>query len=364
MHLISLKLKNFRNYKEAFFNFEKGFNLIIGPNTKGKTNLLEAIYFFIIFRSFRTKNLQNLIKNKEKEFGLEMDFQNQNTKEPKKLEFFLGLITDKLKKNFKINGVVKKQSQRSGEEFQAVLFRPEDLNLIIDSPSSRRSFLDSLLSRLNPGYHQALIEYRKVVQSRSRLLFLVREGRAEPKELNFWDKQFLRLAELIIEERFKLLKEAAPVFKEQYQKISQSEDVFDLDYHLSFKLKNDLKSSLKFSLDELKAEEIEAAQTLLGPHRDDLIFKLNNRNLKDFGSRGEQRSAILALKLAELEVIKKKIEESPIFLLDDVLSELDYDRQFALLESLKDLQSIITTTELDSLKNWLKENQANLIRLK
>ncbi|TES95983.1 DNA replication/repair protein RecF, partial [Patescibacteria group bacterium] len=257
----------------------------------------------------------------------------------------------------------KKQPQRSRGEFQAVLFRPEDLNLVIDSPASRRRFLDSLLSRLSSSYYQNLIEYRKVVQSRNRLLFLIQQGRAESKEINFWDKQFLRLSELITEERFKLLKKATPVFREQYQKISQSKDVFDLDYHLSFKFKTDLKSSLKVALDELKPQEIELARTLLGPHRDDLIFKLNNYNLKDFGSRGEQRSAILALKLAELEIVKKKIKEAPVFLLDDVLSELDSERRLALLDSLDGLQSIITATEISFLKSWLRENQANLIHL-
>jgi len=364
MHLTSLKLKNFRNYKEAFFNFGKGFNFIIGPNTKGKTNLLEAIYFFVTFRSFRTKNIQSLLKKGQRELSLSLNFSSQASKEPRKLEFFLGLVAKELKRNFKINGVVKKQPQRSGGEFQAVLFRPEDLNLVIDSPASRRRFLDSLLSRLSVSYYQNLIEYRKVVQSRNRLLFLIQQGRAESKELNFWDKQFLRLSELIIKKRFKLLKEATLVFREQYQEISRSKDVFDLDYHLSFKFKTDLKSSLKIALDELKPQEIELARTLLGPHRDDLIFKLNNYNLKDFGSRGEQRSAILALKLAELEIVKKKIKEAPVFLLDDVLSELDSERQLALLGSLKGIQVIITITEIDILKNWLQENQANLIRLK
>ncbi len=373
MYITSLKLKNFRNYREGFFKFKPGINFILGPNTKGKTNLLEAIYFFVFFHSFRVKEFKSLIKEKQTNSIFELGFKNRNNNgedEKKTFQSILNLNQTKDKevvnKAFKLNGVVKSSNKLIGE-FQAVLFTPEDLDLVLATKSVRRKFLNNLISKLSLDYYKDLIEYKKVVQTRSRLLFFVNKGTAQPDELSFWNKEFLRLAEKIILKRLDILKKINIEVKKIYPEISQKKDFFQLEYDFNFdyqdKTSSDLKQALRDYLTKIFDRELRFGQTLFGPHRDDFIFKLNHRPLVSFGSRGEQRSAVLALKLAELRVIKAKIKQTPVLLLDDVLSELDCNRQTAFLDFIKKQQVIITATDIGLLKNWKEFKQINLIEL-
>ncbi len=364
MYLTTLQLNDFRNFKGGLFNFKPGLNFIVAPNTYGKTNILEAIYFLVIFQSFRNKELRSLIRENSTTANFEVGFKKENDDKEQKLWAVLDFGSSKVvRKALKLNGVKKQPHQIMGE-FQVVLFTPQDLNLVCDDPSSRRHFIDVLISKINPLYYRNLLNYKRVIHARNRLLYLIQIGRAEMKELDFWDKQFLSLAEFLVQERMSVLRKINQQLKEVYPRITDAKDLPAIDYQTSFEYQDNLKESLTKKLNEVRAEEIDSARTIFGPHRDDLVFKLNNKKLALYGSRGEQRSVILALKISELSLIEKKIGESPILLLDDVLSELDHKRQTALLEALDNLQVIVTTTEIDHLKQFNHNRQVNLIELK
>ncbi len=364
MYLTTLQLNNFRNFKEGRFNFKQGLNFIVAPNTYGKTNILEAIYFLVIFQSFRNNELRSLIRENLEITEWEVRFKKESDDKDQKLWAVLDFSNGKVvHKAFKLNGVKKQPYQIMGE-FQAVLFTPQDLNLVCDQPSSRRHFIDTLISRINPLYYRNLLNYKRVVRARNRLLYLIQIGKAEMKELDFWNKQFLSLAEFLVRERVLVLRKINQQLKEIYPRITDTKDLLRIDYQTSFTYQNDLKNSLTLKLNEVRNEEIDSAQTVFGPHRDDLVFKLDDKKLALYGSRGEQRSAILSLKITELNLIKKKLGESPVLLLDDVLSELDHKRQTALLGVLDNLQVIITTTETGHLKRFNHASQVNLIKLR
>jgi DNA replication and repair protein RecF len=351
MIVTSLLLENFRNYKKKEFEFNFGVNLVVGPNTSGKTTLLEAVFLLASGTSPRASLDRELVRQ-----GSEFAFARGKIDGSEELE--VQLIASKnsptvASKRYKVNGVGKRLGDFLSE-FHAVLFAPEDLSLVTDSPDLRRRFLDLALSGVGTRYRRALTEYDKVRKRRNRLLEGINEGHKSEGELGFWDAKLLEFGTFIQDERKKFFNEVNSLLATRY---------FSLNY---------LTSGLTAErLQEFRPREIAAETTLIGPHRDDFEFLAisnkplasSQRNLSAYGSRSEQRRAVLALKRAELEFVERKIGDQPVLLLDDIFSELDREnRDRVAKELIGGGQAIITTAEIDHIPENLQE-KAQIIEL-
>lgn len=352
MFIKSLYLENFRSYEKYNLNFDK-ITVLIGENGVGKTNILEAVWLISDGRSWRTARDQEaiswgqdfakikadiLIEKEQKELSLELILQNPYA------------ITEKSQtKLLKINGVKSRVIDLLGQ-MPAVLFSPESLHLVDGSPGGRRKFLDIMLSQISREYAVTLLEYQKVLRERNKLLYFVREGRSKPDELYFWDEKLASLGGFILEKRIDAIKFLNIDIAASYQKIAGTDEILKLNYKYSVK-----PEKFAEEIKNIKNREIEHAGTLIGPHRDDLEIVLNKRNISLFGSRGEYRSAVLALKVMEMRLLEKFFLEKPILLLDDIFSEFDAKRRKHLAKITENAQVIITTTDLDHIDVKLRQ---------
>ena len=361
MQIKNLSLTNFRNYKKREFVFSPRTNLIVGRNTTGKTNLLEAIFLLSSGTSPQAVLDREMIKEGEelafviggiidgsvaKELEVQLiaskNFPTFERQRKSGVEVKAEARTVTTKK-FKINGVAK----RLGDflpEFHVVLFSPEDLNLVAGSPDLRRRFLDLALSNVEFRYRYAATEYEKVRKRRNRLLERINVGEAKESELSFWDAKLLEFGTFIQDERKKFFNEINMLITSH----------FSLNYLIS--------GLTAERLYEYRSREIAAETTLIGPHRDDFSFLLINQstnqpvNLSTFGSRSEQRRAVLALKKAELEFVERKISDRPVLLLDDIFSELDEENRARVSSLLNEGQVIITTADLHHIPTELQKD--------
>lgn len=307
------------------FEFDKRVNLVIGPNTSGKTNLMEAIYLLATGNSFRAQRESEMIN-----FGEEI----ARVKAQTSAELEIILTTGKLggkrvaKKTYKINGVNKRKSDFVGA-LKVVLFRPEDINLILGSPSLRRDYLNDVLSPVSSEYARSLLSYKKGLRQRNRLLDKIRDGEAQRTQLLFWDQLLIKNGQVLTEKR-----------EEFIGFLNKNLKNLKIDYD---------KSLVTYKrLEKYQEAELALGATLVGPHRDDIVIssKLSSkRNLALFGSRGEQRLAILALKFLELRFIERKTEERPVLLLDDIFSELDRKHRRKVIKIIPFQQTILTSTD-------------------
>lgn len=354
--LKSLSLENFRCYEKYLVKFDHT-TILVGPNGVGKTNILEAIYLISTGRSWRTSREGHLVRwekdfakvtakiNNSKEAIIEMVIQRAPTPDYPQLKII------------KINGVKKRLIELLGK-LPTVLFSPEEIQLIDGPPNLRRRFLDMILCQVDQKYTLALVDFFKVVRGRNKLLYYIKIGQSKIDELVFWDEKLVVLGSFIIKRRQKIIESLNQNLTKTYQTISGQKEDFKLKYKSTV-----LPANFQKTILEKRSSEIENTATLFGPHRDDLIFLLENRHLAAFGSRGEYRSAILALKIAELDYLKNQSEETPILLLDDIFSELDKNRRLHLAKIISGQQTIITTTDLDHIERGLKE-KAKIIELK
>lgn len=349
MILKNIYLQNFRSYEKKEFSFENT-TLIIGPNTSGKTNLIEAIYLLSSGKSFRTdKDIQMLkfgkevgrVKGEADEIELEVVITN-------------GLVNGKSQfKKFLVNGIARRRVDFAAN-LLCVLFSPQDLDIIVDSPSLRRNFLDEVLEQVDRDYRVANISYTKALRQRNALLEKIREegdslpaGRqGNEKQLEYWDNLVIGNGNLITKKREDFINFAN----------SESKDIFD------FIINYDKSLISKQRLMQYEKEEIASAVTLVGPHRDDFsVLMLNSsknttHDVKYFGSRGQQRLAILQLKILELLFIEKKLGKRPILLLDDIFSELDEGHINLIFDEIGKQQTIISTTHKEFIpKELLKQ---------
>ncbi|MFA6991840.1 MAG: DNA replication/repair protein RecF [Candidatus Gracilibacteria bacterium] len=379
MKLHKLQLENFRNYENYSYKFknEKLITVFTGKNGSGKTNLLEAIYVLSLGRSFRNIKQEDMI-GWEKDFlrvkGDVEEHENIDASAPKprsveltELEVFYGRAPSR-KKSFKRNGVPMKTSSYIGA-LLTVFFHPEDLNMLYLEPSLRRRYMDILLSQTNKKYLAALMEYKKVLKQRNALLQEIRENKFNNidnktlyDDLAAWNKQMAEFGSIIIKNRLDLVWILNRMMTQIYQSISGGKEKIEVKY-----ANNVLKESamvptmIEGDTDDLtirkianlyekkltsmeKIEEIQG-KTLTGPHRDDLVFYIDDREIVTSASRGEIRTLLLAIKLAEIEFIRRITKTNPLLLLDDVFSELDIDRQKKLFSAIDGCQTIITTTE-------------------
>jgi DNA replication and repair protein RecF len=331
MFLKRIELQNFRNYSSRDFKFAEGLNLITGPNAIGKTNLMEAVYLLACRKSFRARLEEEMIKESQEVARIKGKITADH--EEKLLEIVLARgesgVSRLAKKRYTVNGVGKRMVDFL-ENFRVVYFGPQDLEIVIDSPTIRRDWLDLVLEQSDRAYRRSNLSYRKGLRQRNKLLEQIRDEGKPRSTLFFWDKLLIENGNLITQKR----QEFIDFLNQQPNRFGQLQVHYD---HSFISVQR---------LEKYAQEEVAAATTLVGPHRDDFQVSLDNRNLHSFGSRGEQRTAVFNLKLGELEFISQKIGERPVLLLDDIFSELDHERRGHLLEVIPQQQTIMTTADI------------------
>ena len=341
MIIKSLELADFRNYNSLEIHFSNGTNILYGKNAQGKTNILEAIYLSSTTKSHRGTKDRDIINFDKEEAHIRTLLEKDG------MENRIDMHLRKSKaKGIAINGQkIKKAAELLGL-LNVVFFSPEDLSIIKNGPAERRRFVDMELCQLDSFYLYNLNHYNKIVNQRNKLL---KDMYFQPElrdTLNIWDSQLVSFGSKIIERRELFVKQLNEIIFEIHKKLSGNKEELLIHYEPDISIEN-YESSLRNS----QEKDIKLKQTTVGPHRDDFSFIEKNIDIRKFGSQGQQRTAALSLKLSEIELVKKMTKDNPVLLLDDVLSELDSDRQNYLLNNIGDIQTIITCTGLDEFIN-------------
>lgn len=337
----SVNLQNFRNYNILNINFDSKINIIYGDNAQGKTNILEAIYVSATTKSHRGNKDREMISFNEDESHIK-SFVEKNG-----VTYRIDMHLKKNKsKGIAINGIpIKKASELFGI-VNIVVFSPEDLTIIKDGPAARRHFIDMELSQIDKIYLSDLSNYNRILAQRNKLLKDLYFRQDAIDTLDIWDMQLVQYGRKLIAGRSNFIKNLNEIIGEIHGKLSGNKE------HLIIRYEPDTKEDI-FAEEVTKNRErdLKTKMTNIGPHKDDISFFINGKDVRKFGSQGQQRTAALSLKLSEIELVKSVIHDSPILLLDDVLSELDSNRQNFLLNSIQDIQTIITCTGLDEFVN-------------
>lgn len=348
MIIKSIELQNFRNYEDLNISFDEGTNIFYGDNAQGKTNILEAAYLSGTTKSHKCSkdkemirfgeqeaHIRTVVVKKDKEYQIDMHLKNNRSK---------GIAINKVP--------IKKASELFGI-LNMVFFSPEDLNIIKNGPAERRRFLDFELCQLDKIYLSDLTTYNKILNQRNKLLKDMVYRPDLKDTLSVWDMQLVETGRKIIRRRKQFVDELNEIVHDIHYRISGEKEDLLLQYEPSIE---DI-----FFEDELfrvKERDMRQCMTSVGPHRDDLLFSIGEVDIRKFGSQGQQRTSALSLKLSEIELVKRSIHDTPVLLLDDVLSELDSNRQNYLLNSIHDTQTLITCTGLDEfVKNRFQINK-------
>lgn len=363
MHIEQLVLKNFRNYDELNLTFDDKINVIIGENAQGKTNLMEAIYCLAFTRSHRTTKEKELIQWDKEYAKIEGRVKKRNQVLP------LEMIVSTKGKKAKLNHLEQRRLSDFIGALNVVMFAPEDLTLVKGPPQARRRFIDMELGQIQATYIYHLAQYQKILKQRNSLLKqLQRQGGSQVTMLEILTEQLTQHAAIILVKRFgflKLLRKwAAPLHHQISQELEKLEIKYDASVDISEQnSEEEIETAFRNKFEEIQEKEIERGTSLIGPHRDDLIFYVNGMDVQTYGSQGQQRTTALSLKLAEIELIHHEVGEYPILLLDDVLSELDDFRQSHLLNTIQGkVQTFVSTTSVDGIHHeTLKE--AELFRV-
>ncbi|MDR0383729.1 MAG: DNA replication/repair protein RecF [Christensenellaceae bacterium] len=362
MFIKEIELKNFRNHKNTFVKFSPGTNILLGANAQGKTNLLEAIYLTAIGRGWRAskdkemitfgEGSSTIITKTQKRFGtLEINIK----------------LNEKSKKSISINKLpISKVGELMGN-VNCVFFSPNELRMIKDAPADRRRFLDIDISQIDKAYFYALLRYEKILSQRNAFLKNI-STEDDIRSLEIWDKQLIDVGAFIIEKRISFINKLSPLIVIAHNKLTNSQENITFSYvcvcignkEKVINISTNIIDTLKFQLNNARENDIRLKTTTIGPHRDDIKIEINGNDVRRFGSQGQQRTASLSIKLAELKLFELETGETPILLLDDVFSELDETRQTSLLNYIQSVHSIITTTELP--KTCFPDNY-NIIRL-
>ncbi|MCK9217670.1 MAG: DNA replication/repair protein RecF [Firmicutes bacterium] len=348
MNIEFIYLKNFRNYEELSIKLNPGINIIFGENAQGKTNILESIYLLSMGKSYRTQKYNEMIKWDKEKCKVYIEYNKKDIEG--NIEFF---IAKNKKKQIKINGVnVEKVSDILGR-INTVMFSPEHIKIIKEGPVERRRFIDAILSQVKPSYYYNLIQYLKVLGQRNVLLSDEKRKNELGKTLDIWDNQLIEYGSKVIKERYIFINNISKTASSINDKLSGGKENLVLKYKPSVNIHDYSSDNIKKSYESIitkgRAKDIKRGITNWGPHRDELIFSIGEKELRNFGSQGQQRSALLSLKLAETIFIKDETGTTPVLLLDDVFSELDNARRGYLLEYIKDIQVILTCTDLNNM---------------
>lgn len=337
MFIDTLALNNYRNYKDEEIVFSHGINILYGDNAQGKTNVLEAIYMLATTKSHRGSRDKEIIGFGCEECHIRADI----------LKNDIGHRIDMHLRKSKNKGVaidmipIKRSAQLFGM-MNIIFFSPEDLSIIKDSPSERRRFIDMELCQLSRIYYSNLSSYNKVLNQRNNLLKQIYYDKKKLDMLSVWDSQLVDFGIKIIKERNNFIDMINEIIPDIHSRLTSGKEKLKLFYE-----KNIDEDAFEKELLLKQDADLRYQSTQTGPHRDDISFIVNDMDVKRFGSQGQQRTAALSLKLAEIELVKRIINDNPILLLDDVMSELDSGRRDALLESISDIQTVITCTGYD-----------------
>ncbi|TAF07802.1 MAG: DNA replication/repair protein RecF [Nostocales cyanobacterium] len=365
MYLKTLHLRNFRNYQEQKIDFTAAKTILVGNNAQGKSNLLEGVELLATLRSHRMARDRDLIKDGESiaqiNAILERDAGTSN-------------LTLTLRRHGRrsvaINGeIVRRQMDFLGV-INAVEFSSLDLELVRGSPEVRRNWLDTLLIQLEPVYAHILHQYNQVLRQRNAFLKRSQESgvRSQEEELAIWDAQLVTAGTKVIRRRDRAIQRLAPIAATWHGSISGSTEILQINYAPNVPIGKDQKEEVAQAflgkIQQRSAIELHRGTTLVGPHRDEVELIINQTPARQYGSQGQQRTLVLALKLAELQLIEEVVNEPPLLLLDDVLAELDLSRQNQLLDAIQDrFQTLITTTHLGSFDSqWLNSSQILFVK--
>lgn len=380
MHLSRLSLTNFRNYVRCDLDFSPSVTVVRGANAQGKTNLLEAIYYLATGESPRARTdreLINWLANEDLLPFARLEGRIEGSEDLREMSIVVQVKDDRLQKEIRINGVPRRSTDLGGQ-LKVLLFMPEDIDLIAGSPDARRRYLDAAISQLDRRYARALSTYSRVLVQRNSLLRQLRDHYGDPQQLEFWDERLTEQGSHIVHARLSTVATLHQILQDIHPRLTGGAERLHLLYRSSLPLEGansllayrqlrfeaphpdhsaegsdepsqaGIKEVFRQQLQEHRHEEIERGMTVMGPHRDDLRFLVGGVDMCVYGSRGQQRTIAIALKLAELDLIRAETGEEPMLLLDDVMSELDEERRRYLLDSIHgDQQVIVTTTDLD-----------------
>lgn len=345
MVIDSLKLVNFRNYENESFDLEKKVNIFFGANGVGKTNLLEAVYLVAVGDSFKAKKIDEMVR-----FEQELGRVSVLLDGGENLEVVVtrGEVSGKrtAKRLFKVNGAGKRKSDFAGN-LRAVMFRPEDMEFMSGSPSFRRNLIDKVLIQMDAEYGRSLVAYEQALRRRNKLLDLIREGESSRHSLTFWDGMLVKHGQIVGEKRLQLVGFLNNLWKRS-------------DLFAGLFLKYDQSVISESRLAQYEKEEVLAGFTLVGPHKDDFRIEDGGKDLGVYGSRGEQRMGVLALKMGEVYFLEQGGENKVVLLLDDVLSELDEKHRKEVLRLTFDRQVFLTTANKREVSRF---KQAKLFEL-
>lgn len=341
MVIKSLKLKNYRNYELLDLTFDTKTNILYGDNAQGKTNILEALYLSGTTKSHRGTKDRDLIQFGHEESHLETVVKKNG------IDFQIDMH---LKKNSPKGIAINKIPIRKASELFGIIhfvfFSPEDLNIIKEGPAGRRRFIDLELSQLDKVYLSNLSNYNRIINQRNSLLKEIYYQEHLIETLDIWDMQLVEYGTKIIESRKKFIGQVNDLISDIHYRLTGGKENISLTYESSVG-----EMSFEQALKRYRDRDIKFKSTSVGPHRDDMCFKTGEIDIRKFGSQGQQRTAALSLKLSEIELVRMLIRDTPVLLLDDVLSELDKNRQNYLLDSIHDIQTVITCTGLDEFVN-------------
>lgn len=363
MRLTHLSLHNFRNYVRLDLDLEPGVTVLVGNNAQGKTNLLEAVFYLATSRSPHAgadREIVNWLATQQEplpytrlvgrvarssgDLGIEITlFQQENN-------------DDRYRKQIRINGVARRAMDLLGQ-LNVVLFLPQDIDLVSGSPGGRRRYLDVTLCQVAPDYCRALSRYNQILSQRNALLRDLRErGGSSPEQMAFWDGQLVEHGTRLVAGRRDAIEGLGTLAHQVHRDLTSAEERLQVSYEPSLEIAGcetapQIEAAFREQLASLRQREMAAGMTLIGPHRDDVRFAVDDMDAGVYGSRGQQRTIALALKLAEVEFMNRRTGEQPVLLLDDVLSELDAHRRAFLMHALENgpQQSLLTTTDLRAL---------------
>jgi len=360
MTLNNLLINNFRLHKNTELNFSDELNYFIGGNGQGKTTILEAIYYLCTTKNLNQNSDTEAVSFGEKEFSLFGKF-NELIEYKTRIQFDI----ESNKKNFFIN---EKQVTRSASiigKFPVVSLTPLDHAITQGSPADRRKFVDSIISQLSPAYLEILLEYNKILRQRSALLFQIRERKEKSliDQLEAWTEILLNNGTEIVKHRMIFAEEFNKIIRENYLKISDQNEIPSLEYNfLNSVSDDDIKKNFNDKLDEYYDDEMIRAQNLVGPHRDDFIFYLNQKELKKYGSQGQHKTFQIALRFSQFFYMFQVIGKKPIFLMDDIFGDLDKNRVKKIGEYLKIVgQAFVTLTDFNNNDNIFKSSNDKII---
>ncbi|MFC5469435.1 DNA replication/repair protein RecF [Cohnella suwonensis] len=366
MQLNTLELHGYRNYDSLKLSTEGGVNIFIGPNAQGKTNLVEAIHVLSLTKSHRTSKDKELIGWNQNAALIRAQMRRKHG------NVSLELQLSAQGKKAKVNGLEQRKLSSFVGTLNVVLFAPEDLDIVKGAPGVRRRFMDMEIGQVHPGYLYDMQQYQKILQQRNNYLKMTDARKASPEMLEVWNEQLATTGVKMMQKRKNFIVQLQKWAEKIHAGITGGNELLTVDYKPSFGhaygIDNQDQASLfeqfMIKLTEGKDQEFRRGTTLTGPHRDDLTFAINGKDVQAFGSQGQQRTAALSLKLAELELMHEEIGEYPLLLLDDVLSELDQTRQTQLIETFQSrVQTFITTTGLESV-NMSRLKDASLFHVR